>query len=391
MECDDQHCFENFAPLPSRAQRHTIMRQECEHPSSMFLKSLLVATSGLFSLVMGCGLNAATPPASSTPEDIISKLKRQITEQENESAQAVANYVPTINAKNDDLESPVVDVLRSLPGVAQVEVLVKSDRPTHRIIHLRDWHFVPKDAYAIDMNDAHGRKLPEAEFDWLYQKLLLEVELVQIEQMAVLRILIKHHGLKRVFAEGFSPAQLDAYRERIAVLKAMEDEQIPRIRRQLDEVGRLLKDGADEKTQAIKTQLQTMLDEHRRRLLEMGAAGRLLIAGELEEVLPLEDGDALEGASPISANGVTFDFEKIEARHDAQVSLVTKERTVAVIVLGGAHDLSASVRRMSGNCEYLRVTTKGFGEREVKYDGLLPDPEQWHHEPNEKSSRRCRT
>lgn len=305
--------------------------------------------------------SVAPPPSPTISDDLISKLKRQITDQEIESARAAANYAPLVKIQIDDLKSPVADLLRSLPGVVQVEALVKSEKPTHRIIHLRDWHFAPKDAYAIDMNDAHGQKLPEAEFDLLYQKLLLEVELVQIEQMAVLRCLIKHHGLKRVFAEGFSPEQMVAYRERIAVLKAMEDEQIPRIQKQLEEAEQLLKDGADEKTQAIKTQLEKMLEDHKHRMSEMGAAGRLLIAGELE-VLPLEDGDALDKASPITANVVTFDSEKIESRHDAQVSLVVKAGVVSVIVLGGAHDLSASVRRVSGNCEYLRVTTTRYGE-----------------------------
>jgi hypothetical protein len=34
-----------------------------------------------------------------------------------------------------------------------------------------------------------------------------------------------------------------------------------------------------------------------------------------------------------------------------------------VIVLGGSHDLSASIQRFGGgNCEYLRVTTKRFRE-----------------------------
>ena len=104
-----------------------------------------------------------------------------------------------------------------------------------------------------------------------------------------------------------------------------------------------------------------MLDDHKHRLLEMGAAGRLLISGELEDVLPLEDADALEKAKPISPSGdIRLDLGKIEARHNAQVKTVLKEGQVAVIVLGGSHDLSASVRRLGGDCEYLRVTTKRF-------------------------------
>lgn len=76
-----------------------------------------------------------------------------------------------------------------------------SKNPVGRIVHLQDWHFVPKDLYAIDMKNAHGRGLTDDEIDRLYQEHLLEVELVQVEQMAVLRCLIKHHGLKKVFLD----------------------------------------------------------------------------------------------------------------------------------------------------------------------------------------------
>lgn len=181
----------------------------------------------------------------------------------------------------------------------------------------------------------------------------------------MLRCLIRHHGLKKVCSEGFSPGELENYREKIAVLRSMENDQVPKVRKQLEEVRKLIEGStgeSKEKAQAIESQLVMMLDEHKHRLLEMGAAGRLLIAGELENVLPLEDADALEKAKPISPNGVKFDPLNIAARHDAQVKAVMKEGPVAVIVLGGSHDLSASFRRLGDNCEYLRVTTKRFKE-----------------------------
>jgi hypothetical protein len=313
------------------------------------------------------GSPTSSPPSIPTV-DRIPNLKKQIAEQDAESALAVAKYAPATKPRIDDLGSPVVELLRSLPGVVQVEVGVVAKNPTSRIIHLRDWHFVPKELYALDMKDVHGRELTADEIDRLHQELLLEVELVQIEQMAVLRCLIRHHRLKKVFSEGFSPNELEAYREKIAVLKAMDQEQLPKVRKQLEEV-RKLKEGSTgetkEKTEAIESQLVMMLDDHKHRLLEMGAAGRLLISGELVDVLPLEDADALEKAKPISPSGdIRLDLGKIEARHNAQVKTVMREGTVtvAVIVLGGAHDLSASIRRASGNCEYLRVTTKRFWE-----------------------------
>ena len=90
----------------------------------------------------------------------------------------------------------------------------------------------------------------------------------------------------------------------------------------------------------------------------------MLISGELEDVLPLEDADALEKAKPISPSGVVkFDPQKLEIRHDAQVKAIMKQGSVAVIVLGGANDLTKSFQRLGGgNCEYLRVTPRRFRE-----------------------------
>ncbi len=39
-----------------------------------------------------------------------------------------------------------------------------------------------------------------------------------------------------------------------------------------------------------------MLDQHKVRLLEIGPAGRVLVAGEIDEVLPLDNADLLDKA-----------------------------------------------------------------------------------------------
>lgn len=294
-----------------------------------------------------------------------SELRKLVAEQESASVQAVLKYQPTTNSPIDDLSTSAVELLRGLPGVIQVDASVQVEKPTNRIIQLRDWHFVPKELFVIDMNQAHGRLLSPNEIDVLYEQHLLEVELVQLEQIAALRCLIKHHRLKTVLAEGFSRGELEDYRDRIAVLRAMEKDQIPKIRNQLNDI-RKLAEGATgekkEKAKAIEDDLLKLLNEHNARLLEMGASGRLLIAGELDNVLPLEDAAALKQAKPITAEGkVELDPQKLEARHDAQVRAAMKEGPVAVIILGGSHDLTQSVQRLGkGNTEYLRVTTTRF-------------------------------
>jgi hypothetical protein len=83
--------------------------------------------------------------------------------------------------------------------------------------------------------------------------------------------------------------------------------------------------------------------------------------GEVE-VLPLDDAALLEGAKPVRPDGaVGLDAARVEARHDGQVKRALASGTCSVLVLGGAHDLSASVRRLGGgNAEYIRVTTRRF-------------------------------
>jgi hypothetical protein len=294
-----------------------------------------------------------------------------VDEQERESAQAVAKYQPKNLDRIDDLGISAVDLLRHLPGVVQVEITVIANHPTHRLIHLRNWHFVPKYLYAIDLKSAHGRELSDQEIDDLYQELLLEVEAVQLEQMALLRCLIKYHGLKRIYCEGLTAKDVANYQDRIAVLQDMEKNQITELRKQLAEVRDLVK-GMEEtgrteterydKAKEMVAEITGMLDQHNVHLLELGAPGRLLIAGEIEAVLPLDDADLLEQARPIAPGGKTkFDPAKLKARRDGQVKAVLANGVFGLIVLGGSHVLSDSVRRLGkGRCEYLRVTTRQF-------------------------------
>src|SRR5436305_8447615 len=105
---------------------------------------ILVVVGGIVALAFWPKGNTPLPDAApATIENRIPKLKKQIAEQEVESAQAVAKYVPMTKARIDALGLPVVDLLRQLPGVIRVEVGVAVKKPTSRIIHLRDYHSVP--------------------------------------------------------------------------------------------------------------------------------------------------------------------------------------------------------------------------------------------------------
>ena len=111
------------------------------------------------------------------------------------------------------------------------------------------------------------------------------------------------------------------------------------------------------------------LDQHDLRPLEYGAAGRLLVAGEIEDVLPLDDADLLDKVKPITPSGVKFDPEKLKARQDAQVRAVLDKSGFDLIVLGarfrpGAQaPLFADVGLLSAaetqDCSVPRVMTNG--------------------------------
>src|SRR5437868_868261 len=96
---------------------------------------ILVVVIGIIALAFfwpkgNSGSNTPPPDAApATIENRIPKLKKQIAEQEVESAQALAKYIPTSKTRIDDLNSPVVDLLRQLPGVVRVDVGVAAKNP----------------------------------------------------------------------------------------------------------------------------------------------------------------------------------------------------------------------------------------------------------------------
>jgi hypothetical protein len=115
------------------------------------------------------------------------------------------------------------------------------------------------------------------------------------------------------------------------------------------------------KALALEKEALNLLAEQRLDVLRLGAPGRLLAAREVEAVLPLDDARLLDAAKPSGRGEV--ERAKLEARHDAQVKAALASGPCSLLVLGGGHDLSASVRRLgSGSTEYVRVTTSRFRE-----------------------------
>jgi hypothetical protein len=236
-------------------------------------------------------------------------------------------------AEVTDLAAEAV-ALRTLPGVHSVEIAHRADRPTHRIIHVANWHFVPRDAFAADLRDQDDT-ISDDKIDRLYAEFLDEVEAVQQEQMALLRALVRRYSLAVIHYEGFTEGSAD-FKRLVAAVRGFDE----------------IKPKGDTPVERL------LLEQHRHDLLQIGAPGRLMLADEFEEVLPIEDDEVLEAANPVGSDGtVQFDPEVNERREDAIVRNLLSAGPVAVVVLGGGHDLSDNVPE---DCEYVRVVTKQY-------------------------------
>jgi len=181
-----------------------------------------------------------------------------------------------------------------------------------RIIHIRDWHIVPKDHFAIDTG-LKGKELEEA-----YAEHLQAVERVQKSQFEILA------GVKEVFGEGLTDENYPIFKAEIRTLRPFHRELAS------------FDPAAGEDTKQI-------FQEHRLTLLRIGAAGQLMLDEKLT-VLPCE-GEAYENR-PINNGKLVLDQKVIEAREDAIVRNLIKSGGDCVLVLGGAHDLSDNIRRL---------------------------------------------
>src|SRR5262245_22279775 len=121
------------------------------------MRSLLL----VLSLVpLGC---SGKPPVHRL-DFLIWQREEQVEQQRRASERAPEGYAPKVAGRLDELAADAAAMLRQLPGVARVDVLVTCPKPTHRIIQLRDWHFVPRELHAVGgLWDASGKPLSDAD------------------------------------------------------------------------------------------------------------------------------------------------------------------------------------------------------------------------------------
>ncbi|MFT4559144.1 MAG: hypothetical protein ACI92S_004534 [Planctomycetaceae bacterium] len=83
----------------------------------------------------------------------------------------------------------------------------------------------------------------------------------------------------------------------------------------------------------------------------------MLIDGHITAVVPADDAKAYEAANPVLADGrIVFDEKANKAREDAIVKRMMKASGTAVLVMGGAHDLSDNV---PAGVKLIVLTVKG--------------------------------
>jgi len=102
-----------------------------------------------------------------------------------------------------------------------------------------------------------------------------------------------------------------------------------------------------------------MRHEYQTDMLALGAPAQLLLDGQIKAVVPAEEAKAYAAANPVKDDGtIVFDEKANETREDAIVrSLMKASGKTAIVVLGGAHNLSDNVPE---GVHLVEVTVKSY-------------------------------
>lgn len=204
------------------------------------------------------------------------------------------------------------------------------------IIIVANVSFVSRDDFIADLADARGGPASDEESDDLqFAAFLDDVEDIQREQVTILRDLIAEHGIKAVYLEGVTDANVDLFRSRVKELAEIDATALELALHNTDDFG--------ERAAAMVS-----LEAYERDILETGAVGQLVMTGEIE-VLPLDDEALMDAADP-TKNGWRFDGADNDAREAAMVKRLLAGGPVVVVVLGQAHDLRSELVAACPTC-----------------------------------------
>jgi hypothetical protein len=213
--------------------------------------------------------------------------------------------------------------------------------PPVTVYHIRNWHWVPRDAFATDLKAAEPG-LTEDQINERYSRFLDELEVLQNEQSNFIRELATTNGLRSAFYEGVTDENLQAFQEandRIKVIHRLHNE---------------LTSSSDPEEATVRHKLDQLASELRDERLQLGAIGRLIREGGLDTVIPLESTETLEAANPITPDGrMSIDSTAVRAREAEMVRRIALGGPVAIVVLGGDHDLKDAFQATGRPLSYI--------------------------------------
>ncbi|HWB09981.1 MAG TPA: hypothetical protein VG826_12185 [Pirellulales bacterium] len=251
----------------------------------------------------------------------------------------------------DDISLPPNALFVPCTDVADVEIRVRATRPTHRIIHLLDSHFLSREQYRTFF------KPPSEEG---YTEYLEAVDRLQVVQSRILLWLVDHHSMHQVFLEGMSSENRHTFVQWIEWRRDHKDEAAgafvaaTKLRSELDRADLR---GTD--TEDVRRRKQ-VADRFRDAILIQGAVGRLITERPSVALMPAEDEEAHDRARNAYREG-RYGGPENASREEALVHNLLQNGRCAVVVLGHTHDLSDEIRLLGkGRCEYVRVTPKQF-------------------------------
>lgn len=305
--------------------------------------------------------------ADDLTDDLVKVHERAIAALQ-EAPKLVDSYKPKVSGNITELATDAAAILKQLPFVKSVEIHKPEGKPTHRIIMFANWHTVSRDLLTEDIEDQTGKKLDARDSFGAYCIHLLEVETVQEEILAMTRCLIREHGLKAVCNEGLTDDQkgksdIEIYLPTIKHLQKVYKDN-----------GYNWSESYKERNERLKTkpeiatveQLQKIMvgkDAAKWLILEAGPMLSLVASDELKTVHPIEDAKALDAAAPQFEDGKPlYDPKALEAREDAIVRNTLKHGPVAILLLGGSHDLRDNLKRIEPGAELIVVKVKAYSE-----------------------------
>jgi hypothetical protein len=268
---------------------------------------------------------------------------------------AVLMLTPSRQLRLDDMTVSAARILERLPEVQGVHVYVPAKPPRSRIIHLLDVHTIPKAQFAAWIEAREKTRLSEEESERRYAGQIDQVNNAQANEIAVVIPLAAKNGLREIFVEGLTKESVNKFLESVEHFKRDDPTAVSWDRVYRDSKAKGDKHGEEEAL--------TILKQWNLVRAKLGTGAKLLAMGVVDKVVPAEDLDALACARKLVAGELVVRKKANDAREDAMVRNILSRGRFGFIILGAAHDLTESIKRLAPDCEYLRVMPKGTEEK----------------------------